>query len=158
MKMVYIETSIPSFYHETRKEPEMVARRHWTRHWWDRCAPRYDLVTSEGVVAELQEGKYETQAAAVALVEDLPYLEIVDEIADVIDVYLENHLMPRDRVGDALHLALASYHKCDFLLTWNCTHIANANKFEHIRIINTRLGLFVPALVTPMELCEEESS
>ncbi len=136
----------------------MVARRHWTRHWWDRCAPRYDLVTSEGVVAELQEGKYETQAAAVALVEDLPYLEIVDEIADVIDVYLENHLMPRDRVGDALHLALASYHKCDFLLTWNCTHIANANKFEHIRIINTRLGLFVPALVTPMELCEEESS
>jgi len=68
------------------------------------------------------------------------------------DVYLANHLMPRERLGDALHLALASYHKCDFLLTWNCTHIANANKFEHIRIINTRLGLFVPALVTPMEL------
>ena len=136
----------------------MVARRHWTRHWWDRCASRYDLVTSEGVVAELQEGQYETQAAAVELVGDLRQLEVVDEIADVIDVYLENHLMPRERLGDALHLALASYYKCDFLLTWNCTHIANANKFEHIRIINTRLGLFVPALVTPMELCEEESA
>lgn len=136
----------------------MVARRHWTRHWWDRCASRYDLVTSEGVLAELQEGQYETQAAAVELVADLRQLEVADEIADVIDVYLENHLMPRERLGDALHLALASYYKCDFLLTWNCTHIANANKFEHIRIINTRLGLFVPALVTPMELCEEESS
>ena len=158
MKTVYIETSIPSFYHETREEPEMVARRHWTRHWWDQCAPRYDLVTSEGVVAELQEGEYETQAAAVELVDDLPQLEVVDDIADIIDVYLANHLMPRERLGDALHLALASYHKCDFLLTWNCTHIANANKFEHIRIVNTRLGLFVPTLVTPMGLREEESS
>ena len=155
MKTVYIETSIPSFYHETRQEPEMVARRHWTRHWWDQCASRYDLVTSAGVVAELQEGEYETQAAAVELVADLPQLEIVDDIADIIDVYLANHLMPKERLGDALHLALASFHKCDFLLTWNCSHIANANKFEHIRIINTRLGLFVPALVTPMELFEE---
>ena len=157
MKTVYIETSIPSFYHETRQEPEMVARRHWTRRWWDECASLYDLVTSEGVIAELQEGDYDTQTAAVALVADLPRLEVVDEIADVIDVYLANHLMPRERLGDALHLALASYHKVDFLLTWNCTHIANANKFEHIRIINTRLGLFVPTLVTPMELSEEVS-
>lgn len=158
MKTVYVETSIPSFYHETREEPEMVARRHWTRHWWDKCASRYDLVTSEGVVAELQEGEYETQTACVRLVAKLPQLDVVDDIADIIDVYLANHLMPKERLGDALHLALASFHKCDFLLTWNCSHIANANKFEHIRIINTRLGLFVPALVTPMELCEEESS
>lgn len=136
----------------------MVARRDWTRHWWDKCASRYDLVTSEGVVAELQEGEYATQAAAVDLVADLPQLEVVDDVANIIDVYLANHLMPSERLGDALHLALASYHKCDFLLTWNCTHIANANKFEHIRIINTRLGLFVPALVTPMALFEEGSS
>jgi predicted nucleic acid-binding protein len=157
MKSVYIETSVPSFYHETRREPEMVARRHWTRHWWDRCARHYRLVTSEGVIAELQEGQYEIQSDAVDLVANLPRLEVVDELADIIDVYLANHLMPKERLGDALHLALASYHKCDFLLTWNCTHIANANKFEHIRIINTRLGLFVPALVTPMELSEEDT-
>ena len=92
----------------------------------------------------------------MALVDNLPRLEIVDDIADIIDVYIDNHLMPKERLGDALHLALASYHKCDFLLTWNCTHIANANKFEHIRIINARLGLFVPSLVTPLELCEED--
>ena len=156
MKSVYIETSIPSFYHETRSEPEMVARMHWTRHWWEHCSLLYQLVTSEGVVAELQEGEYETQANALELVRDLPRLEVDDNIADIIDVYVANHLMPQERLGDALHLALASYHKCDFLLTWNCSHIANANKFEHIRIINTRLGLFVPTLVTPMELCEED--
>ncbi len=72
-------------------------------------------------------------------------------------VYIKHQLMPKDRLGDAAHLALASLHKCDFLLTWNCRHIANANKFEHIRIINNRLGLFTPALVTPMELCSENS-
>jgi len=135
----------------------MVARRHWTRQWWEQAAQRYSLVTSDGVIAELQEGKYDTQAETVELVADLPRLEVVDDIADIIDVYLDNHLMPKERLGDALHLALASFHKCDFLLTWNCTHIANANKFEHIRIINARLGLFVPSLVTPMELCEEDA-
>ena len=54
--------------------------------------------------------------------------------------------------GDAFHLAIASYHNCDFILTWNCWHLANANKFAHIRRVNARLGLFVPALVTPLQL------
>jgi hypothetical protein len=54
--------------------------------------------------------------------------------------------------GDATHLALASYHGCDFLLTWNCRHIANPNKAAHILRINTRLGLHVPRLVTPLDL------
>ncbi|EDN66668.1 conserved hypothetical protein [Beggiatoa sp. PS] len=58
-------------------------------------------------------------------------------------------------LGDVLHLALASYHKCDFLLTWNCKNIANANKFTHIKRINTLLGLFVPTLLTPLELIGE---
>jgi predicted nucleic acid-binding protein len=157
MKIVYVETTIPSFFHEVRPEPEMVARRAWTRLWWTGAKERYRLVTSEAVIAELQEGQYASMRDALRLVERLPRLEIANEIADIIDVYLEHQLMPKERLGDALHLALASYHKCDFLLTWNCRHIANANKFEHIRIINSRLGLFVPALVTPMELCAEDT-
>lgn len=64
--------------------------------------------------------------------------------------------MPSDPVGDAIHLALASYHSCHFLLTWNCVHLANANKFEHIRHINTVLGLYVPILTTPVELLNWE--
>lgn len=157
MKTVYIETSIPSFYVETRQEPEMVARRNWTREWWDSQKSLYRIFTSEGVVNELDEGDYPTKSDALALMESVPHLELTDDIAQIVEVYIENHLMPRSRVGDALHLALASYHKCDFLLTWNCTHIANANKFQHIRVINSRLGLFVPTLITPMELCQEDT-
>jgi len=60
--------------------------------------------------------------------------------------------MPKDPVGDAMHLALATYYKCDFLLTWNCNHLANANKFGHIERVNAMLGLSTPRLVTPLEL------
>ena len=154
--VVYIETTIPSFYFEVRPEAEMVARRNWTREWWKSYRHLFRLVSSEGVLAELAEGDYETQEEALGLLEGIELVDVRNELADIIDVYLENHLMPKERVGDALHLALASFHKCDFLLTWNCRHIANANKFEHIRILNTRLGLFVPTLATPMELCAED--
>ena len=82
----------------------------------------------------------------------LPLLEITPAVAEIVDAYARHRLMPADRSGDALHLAVASYHKCEFLVTWNCRHLANANKFGHIRRINTLLGLFVPALVTPLEL------
>jgi hypothetical protein len=64
--------------------------------------------------------------------------------------------MPREHGGDALHLAYASHYKIDFLMTWNCHHLANANKKEHIRIINGRLGLYVPEITTPLELIKED--
>jgi len=63
--------------------------------------------------------------------------------------------MPRVLKGDALHLAYASFYKMDFLLTWNCNHLANANKKQHISIINTRLKLFTPEIVTPSQLFTE---
>ena len=58
--------------------------------------------------------------------------------------------MPNDPAGDALHLALASIHKIDVMLTWNCRHLANPNKLEHIRLINFGLGLPVPTIATPL--------
>jgi hypothetical protein len=63
--------------------------------------------------------------------------------------------MPRVLKGDALHLAYASFYKIDFLLTWNCNHLANANKRKHIRVINTRLNLAIPEIITPLELFSE---
>ena len=84
-------------------------------------------------------------------------LELKDAVFEIVEAYLARKLMPADPFGDALHLALASYHRCDFLVTWNCQHLANANKFGQIRRINGILGLFVPELVTPMELLGENA-
>ena len=149
---VYVETTIPSFYHEARTAPDIVARREWTRQWWDGASERYTLVTSPAVLDELGVGPPERSEQRLALVRDLPVLPVETAIADIVQAYISHKVMPADPAGDALHLALASYHKCEFLATWNCRHLANANKFGHIRRVNTLLGLFVPALVTPLEL------
>jgi hypothetical protein len=92
---------------------------------------------------------------AMTLIGGLALLDLDEAVAEIVDAYIAHRLMPRDPAGDALHLAAASYHRCDFLVTWNCEHLANANKFGHIRRINTMLGIGCPVLVTPLELLEE---
>jgi predicted nucleic acid-binding protein len=152
---VYIETTIPSVYHTTRTTPPMVAQRDWTRRWWDEAGERYELVTSNAVIDELSGGEYPSRAAALHLISGLPILTFSPAISEIVRTYFAHRLMPYDPAGDALHLALASYHRCDFLLTWNCRHLANANKFGHIRRVNNMLGLYVPVLTTPLELLGE---
>ena len=154
---IYIETSIPSFYCEVRTEPDNIARREWTRQWWDEYLADYNAYTSEAVIDELEGGAFPGKTDALRLIENLPLLDISEPIADIVATYISHHIMPNDPAGDALHLAIASFYKCDFLVTWNCRHLANANKFGHIRRINTMLGLFVPALVTPLELIGEST-
>ncbi len=149
---IYIETSIPSFYYETRTEPSMVARKEWTKEWWDNNRNEYNLHTSIPVIEELEKGNHPHKKQTLKLIENISLLPIEDEIYEIVEEYINKFLMPKNPTGDALHLALASYHHCHFLLTWNCNHLANANKFEHIRHINNTLGLFVPNLITPLEL------
>jgi hypothetical protein len=149
----YVETSIPSFYFEARPEPQMVARREWTREWWSRAMTvRTDLVTSLAVIDELEQGDFDARSDCLDLISGLPVLAIEAPIIEIVHAYIRHRVMPADPAGDALHLALASYHRCEFLVTWNCKHLANANKFGHIRRVNTLLGLLTPALVTPLEL------
>ena len=151
-KRVYIETSIPSFYFEIRTEPEMIAMRNWTRDWWDHRAHKYELVVSEAVFEELNEGDYPIKDDALALIEDLSVLEVDRDVIEIVNAYIANKAMPKNPKGDALHLALATHHKCDFLLTWNCNHLANANKFVHLSAVNALLGYLTPQLTTPFAM------
>ena len=157
-KRIYIETTIPSFYFEARSAPEMVARRIWTRRWWEDAGARFELVTSAAVLEELSRGNFPAREDCLRLINALPLVPIEPAVAEIVETYIARKVMPASPVGDALHLAVASYHHCDFLLTWNCRHLANANKFDHIRRVNAMLGLFVPALVTPLELFEDDDA
>lgn len=152
LKRVYIEITIPSFYFEERPEAEMRARRDWTREWWDEKRRDNELVTSEAVLDELEDGDHPHREAALRLIGELALLPIVKPVYAVVEEYIRRQVMPRDPGGDALHLALASYHRCHFLLTWNCRHLANANKIEHIRYVNMELGLSSPILTTPFDM------
>ena len=155
-EIVYIETSVFSFYYDQRRSPAVVAMRDWTRRWWDKSSQWYELVTSTAVLAELDGGSLPHREDALQMALKLPAMPVGSEIEEIVEVYIKHHLMPNDPLGDPLHLALASFNKSDFLLTWNCQHLANANKFNHIRRTNTLLDLHIPILTTPLELMGEE--
>ena len=155
MAIYYIETTIPSFYHEVRQEASMVARRDWTRRWFDATQGTERIVTSAAVISELENGDFPGRDHALEMLDELELLPINDAVSEIVEAYTRHKLMPSDPLGDALHLAVASYHRCDYLVTWNCQHLANAKKFGHIRRLNGILGLYVPELVTPMELLGE---
>ena len=156
-KLIYVETTIPSFYSETRTAINIEARRQWTREWWAKPKPDQQLVTSAIVFEELEKipdaVRREESLALVRALEELEYTRAVAEIAEV---YLHHKLMPAEALGDADHLALASFYNCDILVTWNCKHLANANKTGHIHRVNALLGLRTPFLVTPLELLEKD--
>jgi predicted nucleic acid-binding protein len=155
--LIYVETSIPTFYFETRPAVEHRARRKWTREWWELASVRDTLVTSLAALIELERAPQPKSGDGLALLAALPLLESTVEVDDLVTAYLAHKLMPRDAAGDARHLALATFHGCDALATWNCRHIANLSKQAHVRRVNGTLGYATPALVTPLELLEAEA-
>ncbi len=158
LKNIYIETSIPSFYYTSRIDAQSVARKEWTREWWEKYANEFELTSSVAVIDELQQGSCQHTQDRINLLDNVTLLELNQDITDITHIYIEHFIMPNDPKGDALHLALACYYKVDVLLTWNCQHIANANKFEHIRRINFQIGLPTPILATPLNYLEEKEA
>ena len=108
-QLIYIETSIPSFYYETRPQAQFRAMREWTREWWDTARLRDTLVTSEAVVEELERAPEPKRTDTLELLRPLPRLENVTEVDELVAVYLAHKIMPRDAKGDARHLALAAF-------------------------------------------------
>jgi hypothetical protein len=152
-KKVYLDTTIPSYYYDVREKTAFLIET--TKSWFRNEAEKYSICTSEATLVEASEGDYEQKARIVSFVRKLRTLPYDPVLQKIVETYVENQLMPAEFGGDALHLAYASYYKIDFLLTWNCKHLANANKREHIRVVNGRLGLYVPEIVTPLELVSE---
>ena len=83
-------------------------------------------------------------------------LAVAREVLDIAEVYRVQKLMSHDPAADAVHLALASFYRMDYLLTWNCRHLANASKVRHLEVLNSRMGLSIPILATPHMLLPKE--
>ena len=149
MSRIYVETTIPSFYFEVRTEPTMVSRRLWTREWFDASNQVDELVTSSAVLEELERGTFPGREDAMDLIAGLAPLPIIDAIREIVHEYIARLLMPADPSGDALHLALASYYGCDFLVTWNCKHLANAQIKRRIESVCQAHWFRIPIICTP---------
>jgi len=152
-KTVYLDTTIPSYLFDNRESIKYPCEI--TRKWWDEESTNFDIFISLETIAELNKGNYPRKKEILEFVGGIEQLRFVPEIKDIVQHYINTKLMPLEASGDAVHLAYASYYKIDFLLTWNCNHLANANKRRHIAIINARLALFIPEIITPMELFAE---
>ena len=150
---VYIETTVVS-YLTARPNREVVIAGHQqvTHEWWDTRRASYELCVSQLVLDEAGAG--DAQAAQERLLVLRPML-VLETSADALSLakdLLQAGALPTKAANDALHIAIAATKAVPYLLTWNCRHLANANKFGHIRRVNVMLGLYSPLLVTPLEL------
>ncbi len=153
---VYLDATIPSFYHEERPGTIIQAWRQITVQFWHNARYHYEVFVSDETLRELQEVGYPAakRDRCLDLVADIPRLAVTDEISDLAGFYVRERVMPSNDLGDAFHLAIATWYRIQYLLTWNCKHLANANKFEHIQTVNARRRLVSPLLVTPAQLLE----
>lgn len=152
-KTVYFDTTIPCYFFDQRNSINFQSGI--TQKWFQEEADHFNIFISEAMLNELKAGNYPSKEKVIEFTLQFEILLNNEEIIKIADIYIQNYLMPRNFEGDALHLAFASYYKIDFLLTWNCNHLANANKKQHIRTINTRLNLMIPEIITPLELFSE---
>jgi predicted nucleic acid-binding protein len=133
----------------------MVAWRDVTRRWWHLATDSCELVTSPAVLREVAHGRSDLVPQRLKLLENLELLFPDEDIERTAAQYVRHRIMPADLQGDALHLALASHHECEALVTWNYQHLANPNKLDRIRKLNVELGLAAPRILTPEQLLEE---
>jgi len=146
---VYIETTIPSYYHETRTDVRTLAWRAATRVWWNQYRKAYEPVTSAITLGEVRAAPPPKARLMEPMIAEMRMLGDHSRLIEVARAYRENRLLPHDSIADALHLALASVHEVDYLLTWNIRHLANANKTRHLHVLNARLRLATPIITTP---------
>ena len=157
MQTLYVETSIVS-YLRFRAASHVVAaaRQFLTRRWWDEERSSYDLVISQYVLDEAAKGNPTLAAERLKQLEGIPLLEIVPEIQEIADAILAQAILPAKAEFDALHFAVAAYYRVDYLLTWNCTHIANARILPRIQEILLQAGFPSPMVCTPEEMVDDE--
>ena len=119
-----------------------------------------EAVTIRAVVSPLVERELERvtephRTGYLKLVRKLEQVELTDEAAILAEGYIARGIFHRKYIADALHVALASFHKIDYLVTWNFGHLANVRRQARIRLFNTAAGFFVPMIVTPEFLVSE---
>ncbi len=124
-------------------------RRDLTIRWWEHELSEYEAYTSILVQRELECLSEPYKKGYLNLAKTLKNLDLAEEVAILAEGYIARGIFHRKYIGDALHVALASFYKIDYLVTWNFGHIANVRKQARVRLFNTGAGFFVPMIVTP---------
>jgi predicted nucleic acid-binding protein len=150
---VYIETSILGYLTaRSTKNLILAANMEITKDWWENRRSAFTLFTSEAVLDEVAQGDSEMAAQRLEILRDFPLLDLNVSVQGLAAQFLiRSNLPPKARV-DAIHIAAATVHGLDYLLTWNCKHIANAQIQGKLAEISLDFGYTLPVLCTPNEL------
>lgn len=150
---VYIETSIVSYLAAYPSRDLITAAHQQITHtWWQKRRSDFSIFASQVVLDESAAGDPQMASKRMEILKDVPLLEITPEVADLAAMLIQRLPLPPRAGADAVHIAVAAYHGVSFLMTWNCTHIANAALRPRIEKICRDQGYSVPVLCTPEEL------
>ena len=158
MDTVYVETSIISYL---RQKPStqvvLAARQLLTHQWWNDERSHYQLVASQFVIDEASAGDPTLAAERLQLLAGIPLLPLDPVIVDIADEIMSRAILPEKARTDALHIATVAHHRIQYLLTWNCRHIANARILPRIHDVLIDLLIPVPVICTPEEMVGNDS-
>jgi predicted nucleic acid-binding protein len=150
---VYVETSIVS-YLTARPSRDLITAAHQqlTREWWDERRSSFDLYVSQIVIQESSAGEARMARERLDALDGIPLLSVNQQAFALARGLVERGPLPEKAEIDALHIALATTHGMDYLLTWNCKHIANAEMQIGVAKIAREAGFEPPVICTPEEL------
>ncbi len=150
---IYIETSILG-YLTARSTDNLIlaANIKVTQDWWNTCRSLFTLYSSEIVQDEAARGDTEIADQRLNLLQSLMFLDLTEEAVDLAQEFLKQSNLPPKASNDTLHMALATVYGLNYLLTWNCKHMANAQIQRKLSQISSELGYELPVICTPYEL------
>jgi len=134
----------------------VVAHQEITADWWSRRRMRFELYVSRLVIDEASAGDAEAAAQRLVTLAGIPRLELTETASILAESLVAEAAIPREAIEDALHVAVAAAHGMDFLLTWNCRHIANAALQARLRRLADAAGFTLPVICTPEELMDND--
>ena len=155
MPTAYIETTIPSYY-VARPSNSLIqaARQASTREWWDGGCSGFDLVTSLETLDEIGRGEEKMALIQRSLLAELRLLAVTNEVIALAASLVMQGIVPTKAASDAIHIAVASVHRIDYLVTWNFKHIANPFSRDRLRTAVTDAGYPLPVMCSPDELLQ----
>ena len=146
---VYLDTNIASYYWYTGNDIASRSRRLTTREWWRNERRHFAVWVSAASEDELAAGKFPRQADCLRFVRRLPYLPISANVRRFAATLVEAGVVPGEKPGDALQMAVCAVHRIDYLLSWNYAHLVNPVAQRHLETVCQRHALRAPLLVSP---------
>lgn len=156
MASVYVETTIPSYLAaDPSRDLVTAAHQQITHEWWETARDRFEIYVSEAVLDEIREGDPKYAAKRMEIVADLDVLALSSDVDFLIREYAKGLVLTGPAVADLPHFAYAVAYNMDYLVTWNCKHIANGQVIKKLTVANRELGRAMPVIVTPEELLSQ---